>query len=295
MTSAVVERPRTARADQSACAAIVRAHAKTFSLAAGLLPPAKRRGVFALYAFCRVADDIVDDASSTDAARALDAHRARLQRALNGQGDDAVFRELAWTIAHFGVPAAPLEELVDGVARDLDPPRIADDDALRAYCEGVAGSVGEMCTPVFGVVGDGAARERAVSNARTLGVAMQLTNILRDVGEDARRGRCYLPDNALAAAGLTRDDVLHSPGVASAPGWPAMMRALIAQARAWYAEAEDGIALLEPDARSCAAACARGYALILDAIEAQGFDTMRTRAVVSRWRKAGVLLDALGR
>jgi phytoene synthase len=180
VTSVLPDR-RAQRSDSDTCAGIVRAHARTFSLAAGLLPPAKQRGAFALYAFCRQADDIVDRAPvhGTAAEDALTAHREHLRATLAGRAREPVFRELAWTIDRFGVPAAPLEELLDGVARDLEPPRIADDAALRGYCESVAGSVGEMCTYVFGVRNAAGARTRAVGFARVLGVAMQLTNILR--------------------------------------------------------------------------------------------------------------------
>lgn len=291
MTSIALDRGTRIRDDADVCAGIARAHARTFSLAANLLPADKRRGAFALYAFCRRADDIVDrEGGAVDAREALDVHRQRLREALRGQPRGAVFRELAWTVERFGVPAAPLEELLDGVARDLCPPHIRDDAALRAYCEGVAGSVGEMCTFVFGVHGTDAVRARAIVSARTLGVAMQLTNILRDVGEDARRGRVYLPDTALREAGISRDDITDAPSLAASPAWQTMIAARVRDARELYAVAEEGVALLETDARACAMACARGYALILDAIEQQHYDTINRRATVSRWAKGRLML-----
>jgi phytoene synthase len=132
-------------------------------------------------------------------------------------------------------------------------------------------------------------RERAVRYARTLGVAMQVTNILRDVGEDARIGRCYLPDDVLGAFGLSAERVLHDETLRRDPQWAALMRHEVARARALYSAASPGIALLEPDAQRCARACADGYAAILGAIEANGYDSFSTRARVGNWARAGLL------
>jgi phytoene synthase len=287
------------RGDARHCAGIVRQHARTFALASHFLPPGKRRAAYALYAFCRVADDIVDCAGDdvAGAAARLRAFERRLDLALAGQPDDAIFRELASVVATYGVPPRVLRELLAGVARDLVPSRYESWEALGRYCEGVASTVGEMCTHVFGVAGGAAVRERALRHARTLGVAMQLTNILRDVGEDARRGRCYLPDADLADAGLTRDAVLAAgrhgdDALARDPRWIALMRFEIARARALYAAAAPGIALLSPDARRCASACATGYAAILGAIERCGYDSFATRARVPAADRVGILWKA---
>jgi 15-cis-phytoene synthase len=280
------------RADARCCEAIVRAHARTFSLASGFLPPRKRRSAFALYAFCRVADDIVDQAHAGppgSAAAALAAYRAEVAEAVAGRPRGPVLRELARTVAESGVPADLLAELLDGVARDLRPARYATWAELTRYCEGVASSVGAMCAHVFGVAGDATVRERAVRYARTLGVAMQLTNILRDVGEDAARGRCYLPDEDLAAFGLTAERVLHDPTLKDDPRWMDFMRHQVARARALYRAATPGIALLSPDAQRCAHACADGYAAILDVIERNHYDAFSVRAHVGTWTRAGLL------
>jgi phytoene synthase len=285
-----------ARLDAQYCESVTRAHARAFALASAFLPPAKRRDAFAIYAFCREADDIVDGAPGRDPAEVdaeLDAYRAQLRRALAGRAEGPVFRELARVVARSGVPAAVLEELLDGVAADLAPQRYATWSDLATYCEGVAASVGAMCTYVFGVDGDDAARERAIAYGRTLGVAMQLTNILRDVGEDAARGRCYLPDDDLAAFGLDRERVLGDPTLRDDPRWAQLMRHEIARARALYRAAMPGIALLAPDARRCARACADGYSAILGAIEANGYDSITRRARVGHLAKAGILLHAL--
>ena len=280
--------------DAAHCRQIVRSHARTFWLASHFLPPEKRRAAFALYAFCRVADDMVDLAPgerTTEVTVMLEGYRAGLGAALAGQPEGPVFRELSRAVRRYDVPAAVMTELLDGVARDCAPARYADWSALAAYCEGVASSVGEMCTHVFGVDGDDAVRVRAFRHARTLGMAMQLTNILRDVGEDARNGRCYLPDADLVQFGYTRADVLRGD-IGGDDRWRALMAFEIARARALYALAMPGIALLAPDARPCATACAVGYAAILTAIEDIGYDTFSTRARLGTIARASVLWSA---
>ena len=283
------------RDDALHCERVVRSHARTFTLASYFLPPEKRRAAFALYAFCRVADDMVDAAGEGDGervARALAAYEQKLHAALAGRPREAIFRELAWVVSRYRVPAAVLHELLAGVARDLRPTRYESWPELAVYCEGVASTVGEMCTHVFGVTSGPLARERALRYARTLGIALQLTNILRDVGEDAGRGRCYLPEEDLATFGLTRDEILaNEPQLARDPRWRALMAFEIRRARALYDAAIPGIALLAADSQRCASACARGYAGILGAIEANGYDTVSARARLGRWARVGVLWD----
>lgn len=288
-------RERMTLNDAAACRQIVRRHARTFWLASHFLPAPKRRAAFALYAFCRVADDMVDEAAEgrrTDVGERLAAYRRQLDSALAGRPDGPVFRELARAASVHAVPAAVLHELLDGVARDCAPVRYARWDELALYCGGVASSVGEMCTHVFDVDGPAEVRERALRHARTLGVAMQLTNILRDVGEDARHGRCYLPDDDLARFGITVPEVMQGR-LAGDARWRAFMRFEIARARALYDDAMPGIALLAADARRCAMACAVGYAGILGAIERNGYDTFATRARLGTVARATVLWCSL--
>ncbi len=282
------------RADARHCAAVVRVHARTFHAASLLLPAEKRRAAFALYAFCRVADDIVDtgEQDPVDARRRLGDYERALEAMLSGWADGPVFRELAWAVRRYHVPHQSLRELLAGVALDLDPASYASWGALASYCEGVASSVGEMCTHVFGVVGGHDTRASAVRYARVLGAAMQLTNILRDVGEDARRGRCYLPADDLAAFGLTPNDVLHRADLARDERWRPFVAFEIGRARALYEAARPGLALLAPDSARCATACADGYAGILDAIEAIGYDTISTRARLGVSARLGVLWRA---
>lgn len=280
--------------DAAQCRQIVRTYARTFWLASRFLPADKRRAAFALYAFCRVADDIVDLRTRedvSDAAALLRRYRIGLDDALAGRPGDAVFRELAAAAQRYRVPGALLHELLDGVARDCAPTSFGTWSELSHYCEGVASSVGEMCTYVFGVHGDDATRVLARAHARTLGIAMQLTNILRDVGEDARNGRCYLPIEDLGQFGMSREQLLAGTVVAD-DSWKALMRFEIVRARALYEKALPGIALLAADTRRCAMACAVGYAEILGAIERMEYDNFRSRARLSARARANVLFTA---
>lgn len=246
-----------------------------------------------MYAFCRTVDDLVDLANPRDGSQALErlrayhAYRSAVEAALGEPPEgreppaDPVLRELAWAVRRFGIPTRAIRELLRGVGRDLVPTTYPDWDALASYAEGVASSVGEMCATVFGVP-DAEHRQSAVRQARTLGVAMQLTNILRDVGEDARRGRCYLPQEDLAAFGFTVQDVIAGDVRDRWVQWRALMAFEVARARALYREALPGIALLHPDAQRCAVACASGYASILTALERLDYDCFARRAVVPR-------------
>jgi phytoene synthase len=276
--------------DAAMCRQIVRTHARTFWLASQFLNPEKRRSAYALYAFCRVADDLVDlsaSASPSVTATRLEAYRLALRDTLEGRPSGPVFRELDRAVQEHDVPAAVLYELLEGIASDCTPARYATWPELYRYCEGVASTVGEMCTYVFGVTGGDDARRRALTHARILGVAMQLTNILRDVGEDARKGRCYLPDEDLARFQLGRDDVLRGLRPTD-ERWRDLMAFQVARARSLYACATPGIALLAPDSQRCAMACAVGYSGILGAIEAIGYDTFTMRARLGLGARAAV-------
>lgn len=284
--------PLMSAADARHCERLTRRHARTFYLASLLLPGLKRRGTYALYAFCRVADDLVDAPASGGplaAAQQLAEYRTGLEEALQGRPSGPVFRELAWAVAHFGLPIAALHELLDGVAADLSRSRWECWGDLERYCQGVAGSVGEMCAAIFGTSGATDTADAVVTRARALGVAMQLTNILRDVGEDARRGRCYLPIDELARYQLVPDDILSGRLQPSDARWQAIMRVQIERARRWFAAAHPGIASLEPDAQRCAHACAIGYARILGAIERNGYDSLHRRARLSWIERTEVL------
>jgi phytoene synthase len=270
---------------------VARSHARTFWGASLLLPAHKRRGAFALYAFCRIADDIVDETPSAG-ARELAAHRRRIDHAFLGRGADAHTRELGWAVSRFGIPRAPLEELLAGVGRDLEVSRYDTWPELERYCAGVASSVGEMSTHVFGVRDD-KLLPTAIGYARSLGLAMQLTNVLRDVGEDARRGRCYLPLEDLAAHGVGIEEVLGGRAPVNSGRWRALMAFQITRARGLYADSQPGLALLAPDARPCARACSDGYAGILGQIERNSYNTISRRATLGWPGRLGILLSSL--
>ncbi len=163
---------------------------------------------------------------------------------------------------------------------------------LQQYCEGVASTVGEMCAHVFGLPAQPMARQCALRHARTLGVAMQLTNILRDVGEDAARGRCYLATEDLASFGIAREEVLARSIASSDPRWIKLMLSQVRRARSLYASAEHGLAMLPRETRVCATICAHGYAGILDALENIQHNALSRRARVSARTKAWIAFSA---
>jgi phytoene synthase len=298
------ESSRSGLDDARTCQRIVARHARTFSMASRLLPAEKRRGVFAIYATCRTADDLVDVSSDATPVDSLRRFRDRAFRAFESRSEEPILRELARAWHQFDVPDETLHELFAGLEMDLCERTYDTWADLEPYCQSVAGSVGAMCCAVFGVASDiGRQRSTAVTCARTLGVAMQLTNILRDVGEDARRGRCYLPDDELRQFGIDRAGVLACSVRNDWNAWRGLMRVQVARARDLYRQAMPGIGLLQSDAQRCALACANGYASILDAIERADYDTFSQRVAASRlalfgvaWRSwRGALTDDLAR
>ncbi len=254
------------------CEEVTRLNSRTFSMATGLLPPAKRRAVRALYAFCRVSDDLVDRPEG-DVRAALAGWRLRATSA-RPPADDLVAVAWADTRRRYGIPIGYVEQLLDGVARDIDPHRYAGFEELAGYCYGVASTVGLMSMHIIGYAG-----QAALPYAVKLGVALQLTNILRDVGEDWAAGRVYLPQDELRAHGLDERDL----AAGRLDGrWLAFLAEQIARARRLYAEALPGIDLLNRDGRLAIAAAAELYRAILDAIEAAGGDVFGHRAHLTR-------------
>jgi phytoene synthase len=267
--------PPVSAADWARCRAVAHAHGRTFAFASRFLPPARRRAIHAVYAYCRVADDVVDragEAGRVAAERALTAWEAELDTPR-----DPIAVAFAAARARYAIPAGPARELLVGLRMDLAPARFAAWDDLRVYCYRVAGTVGLMVAPILGCR-DPAALPWAVE----LGIAMQLTNILRDVAEDAAVGRLYLPLTDLAAFGVAPDSVL-----AGRPNgrFGDLIAFEIARARGLYASAARGIPALDPAGRFTVLASARLYSAILDRLEAQGGDPFRGRARLSTRRK----------
>ncbi len=258
------------------CTEITRENSRTFYLASGLLPPDKRRAARALYAFCRVTDNLVDTPQSEDRRSALERWRALAM-------DDAPPCDepvaLAWADAraHFHIPAGYAQQLIDGVAQDLDKTRYASFAELAAYSYGVASTVGLMAMHIIGYQG-----EVAIPYAIKLGVALQVTNILRDVGEDWANGRLYLPADELDAFGLDEAAVAHAR---QGERWRAFMGYQIARTRQLYDEAMPGIACLNADGRFAITAAAELYRAILTDIEASDYDVFTRRAHISAWGK----------
>ncbi len=260
------------------CRAITREHSRTFFIASALMHAEHRRAIQALYAFCRVSDDIVD---RNDGDRATDL-RAWRQRSLGSNpGDDPVALAWADTCVRYHIPRQYAEQLLDGVASDLNPRRYETFADLSHYCYAVASTVGLMVMHIVGY-----ADNEAIPYAVKLGVALQMTNILRDVGEDWRNGRLYLPEAELATYGLTDADI--AAGVVD-DRWRAFMRFQIARTRQLFAEALPGVALLGGSSRFAIQAAAELYAAILDDIEAHDYDVFNRRARANDGRKLTLL------
>ena len=267
--------PSTLRSAYRHCERITRSHSRTFYMASSLMPAEKRRAVRALYAFCRVSDDLVDRAGG-DPRTALVAWRAKLAGPRLSERDPVA---LAWadTRLRHRIPDCYEQQLLDGVARDLEAGRYATFEELATYCYGVASTVGLMTMHIVGFSG-----KEAIPYAVKLGVALQLTNILRDVGEDWQAGRFYLPQEELAAFGLEEADV--EAGRVDAR-WRRFMCFQIERNRRLYAEAAPGIAMLNRDARLAVAAAANLYQAILEDIERHDMDVFSRRAHLSGWGK----------
>ncbi len=272
-----------------------RHHSRTFSLAARLLPAPVRLPVATVYLYCRTVDSVADDLVRTAGAARARAEIDRMAAALAatlagrpplGDADEVLWRRLAEVHAAFGLDAFALGQLLDGARWDLDGRPIVTRADLLAYSDLVAGSVGAVVLPFL--VRDRADVAALDRPARALGAAMQLTNILRDVGEDWRDlGRVYLPLDALATAGLAPDALV--PGGLDTHDrrarYAALVEGVMADAEALYATAEAGIRDLHPAAQRGVRAAARMYREILNEVRAAGYDNLSRRAFVPLRRK----------
>ncbi len=260
------------------CDALTRVHSRTFHLASGLLPEEKRRATRALYAFCRITDNIVDSPES-DAQRThtLESWRATIS-AEHPPTHELV--ALAWADAQqrFNIPRGYAQQLIDGVKRDLTQKRYETFADLAEYSYGVASTVGLMAMHIIGF-----ATEESLPYAVKLGVALQLTNILRDIAEDWQAGRFYLPQEELHAFELTEDDIAQRVATGDAQvddRWRKFMRFQVERNRTLYRESLPGIALLDPDGRLAIAAAAELYEAILQDIEKHDYNVFNRRAHV---------------
>ncbi len=275
-------------AGYEACARLTRAYGTTYYWGALLLPLASRRHVHAIYALCRLADDIVDapgaTTHATEATRsALAGFRSRFEAALAGQGtDDAVLAAVAHTITTREIDPECFDRFFDAMAMDLEVAGYRTFDDLCGYMEGSAAVIGEMMLPVLEPTSP-----RARRPARSLGLAFQLTNFLRDVGEDLDRGRVYLPQ-----ADLQRFGADPARRRVDEP-WRAVMRFEIERTRRLYREAAAGIAHLPPASARCVATAHTLYSRILARIEARDYDVFTGRARVPTLAKAATAAATL--
>jgi phytoene synthase len=285
-----VPNPDALAASHAYCHEATRRHARSFYFSSFALPREKKRAAYAVYAYCRYADDLVDRASSPEG---LDAILRQLANDFDhilegGRGDLPFAPAFAWAVRRYGIEKQYFLDLLRGVAMDLGPVKIPDWPALRDYCYHVASVVGLMMSRIF-ELRDPAGLARAID----LGIAMQLTNIARDVGEDWRNGgRVYLPASELAEYHVDLTGEMNHP---AEPGtdFVRLMQFQIARARDFYARAEPGIPLLADDGSQYTVWLMRHvYAGILDEIERQDYRVLDRRAATSFSRKILLALKA---
>jgi len=258
-------------------------HSRSFYFASGFLPEEKRSAVRALYAFCRTVDDIVDEPSDARQDSQLDYWRTMVETA-SFADNDLVAAAWADTLTRYHIPRHYALQLIDGVARDLSQSRYQTFDELATYCYSVASTVGLMSMYIVGFT-----NPEAVPYAIKLGVALQMTNILRDVGEDYNNGRLYLPREELAFHSIREADIAEGR---IANNWRQFMRFQIDRTRQLYEESWPGIKMLERDGQLAVGAASVFYQGILDEIERKDYDVFTGRASLSTWGKVRRMLRA---
>jgi phytoene synthase len=261
-------------------------HSKSFYFASGLLPEAKRSAVRALYAFCRTVDDIVDESLDIERDVRLEYWRGMVESA-SFADHDLVAAAWADTLTRYHIPRHYALQLIDGVARDLSQVRYQTFDELATYCYGVASTVGLMSMYIVGFQSN-----EAVPYAIKLGVALQMTNILRDVGEDYRNGRLYLPREELAFYGILESDIAEGY---STDNWRQFMKFQIERTRQLYQDSWAGVKMLEREGQLAIGAASVFYQGILDEIEGNDYDVFNRRASLSAWAKVSRLPALIGR
>jgi 15-cis-phytoene synthase len=284
-TGSVALHHPAARQDLAVCAEMIRTGSRSFHMASLLLPTEIRSAACALYAFCRLSDDAVDGPGARQDA--VERLRERLDLVYRGLPQAcAVDRAFARLVAHYDLPRALPEALLEGLAWDGEGRRYRSLAQLNAYAARVAGAVGAMMTVIMGV------RDEAIlARACDLGVAMQLTNIARDVGEDARNGRIYLPLDWLEEAGVEPEALLACPQFDDRLAEP--VARLLAAADGLYGRAESGIRGLPASCRPAIHAARLFYREIGHQVRRNGLDSVSARAVVQGRRKVALLIGAL--
>lgn len=272
------------------CGELSRREARNFYYSFLLLPPGRRRSMCALYAFMRHTDDLADEPGPPEAKRrALETWRVDLDRALSGGGCESWpgLPALADTVRRHGVPPRHLHEVIDGVAMDVEPRPFPTFDDLYGYCYHVASAVGLSCLHIWGFRSEGG---RAEKLAEACGIALQLTNILRDVREDAQAGRIYLPQEDLARFGVSPADL-----TATHPS-PELHDLFVFQGRRaseYYVQAAPLIRLVAPVGRPVLRAIVGIYRALLDEIARRDYNVLAGRISLPGWRKSMITLGAL--
>lgn len=290
MPQPMLKTDHASAADLAACRQLLRTGSRSFYAASFLLPQRIRDPAIALYAFCRIADDAIDCAGDEPGAqaRALDELHERLDRVYEARPIDAYTdRALADVVECFAIPKALLEALLEGFEWDAQGRRFEDLSGVYDYSARVAGTVGAMMAALMG-----ARSTQLVARACDLGVAMQLTNIARDVGEDARNGRLYLPLSWLREVGIDPEAWLARPVFNEALA--SVIERLLRAADVLYVRSDAGIAGLPMGCRAGINAARYLYAEIGRQVERQGLDSITQRAVVPASRKAQLLAPILG-
>ena len=261
------------------CDRLTSMHSKSFHLASALLPLEQRKATRALYAFCRTSDDIIDSPDRYDEHAAEEWRNRSLVGA--PQANDPV--SIAWSHARqtFNIPVGYAHQLIDGVALDLVKQRYMNFDELAEYCYGVASTVGLMSMCIVGY-----RDQEAVPHAIKLGVALQMINILRDIAEDYRMGRVYLPQDEMRAFKVSE---LHIRDGINDDNWQSFMKFQIQRVRELYNESWKGVNYLNSSGRMAIAAALLFYKGILNKIEQNNYDVFTQRAAVSGWGKIKML------
>ncbi|GAX81543.1 hypothetical protein CEUSTIGMA_g8971.t1 [Chlamydomonas eustigma] len=284
------------------CEEVTSEFAKTFYLGTQLMEPAQAKAIWAIYVWCRRTDELVDGPNASQITpEALDRWEQRLEAIFEGRPYDVLDAALTDTITRFPLHIQPFRDMIEGMRMDLVKSRYETYDELYEYCYRVAGTVALMSMPVMGINPSfKGPMEKVYKAALALGTANQLTNILRDVGEDVKeRNRIYVPMQELREFNISEDEVLmgmHSPSSGRTDDrWRQFMRFQIARARQLFQEAESGVDMLDDKARWPVWSALILYRQILDAIESNDYDNFNKRAYVPKWRKLASLPQAFAK
>ena len=268
------------------CRSLAKQSGSNFIFTFHLLPRSQHEAMFVLYAFMRITDDLADAEGDVSIKReSLAQWRQQLDDALAGRDSHPIHPALRSIVRKFGIPVRHLHEVIDGVEMDLEPLRFATFDELYGYCYRVASAVGLCCIPIWGYHG-----ERATEYAEYAGIAFQLTNILRDLGEDLERGRVYLPTDDLVRFGSDPNSWKERRTEAA---FQSMMRFQVERAKRYYQFSEPLMRYLSPTGRAIFGVMSSVYRELLNGVQARNYDVFSERVRVSKWRKMTLLMRAL--